>query len=153
LPLAFSINSNGTTLVAPEVLLTETTNPEEFGYSSFGFSIVETTVFKIIAYGSSSSDTANAISALLNVRISNDSNLGNSDTTQFAYKAMNFQLEPAVNSIEVNAGVNYSLVVSKPGYTGWSSNFTASELSKFHTYPLKVYLTPVVIHDSINLTH
>jgi len=152
LPIVFSIAGNSSTLVKPEVLTTTSVSPQEFGYSSFSFSVIETSLFKIIAYGSSS-DTTMAVQASLRINLTNlsDTIIGH-DTTSLVYKTLYYDLVPSINTIEVNEAVNYALTVTKPGYTGWSGSYTQGQLANFKNNPLKVYLQKLAPNDSIRFT-
>jgi hypothetical protein len=152
LPIVFQIADNSSTLVKPEVLNTASISPQEFGYSSFSFSVIETLSFKIIAYGSSS-DTTNAVQASLRINLTSFSDsIHGHDTISFVYKTLNYNLAPAINTIEVNKVQKYELIVTKSGYTGWSRNYTQGQLANFKTNPLKVYLTKVTLIDSVKYT-
>jgi len=152
LPIAINITESNSTLVKPEVLTTTSVSPQEFGYSSFSFSVIETLSFKIIAYGSSS-DTTNAVQASLRINLTSFSDsIHGHDTTSFVYKTLNYNLTPAINTIEVNKAQKYELIVTKSGYTGWSRNYTQGQLANFKTNPLKVYLTKVTPIDSVKYT-
>jgi hypothetical protein len=153
LPILFNVTDKGTTQVQPEVLQTTDIDPQEFGYSSFGFTVIETMFFDIITYrttaDTSSADSTIAISSSLYILVSSYNDSTSSDTTNIDYRTLNYQLKPQINTIEVNKATSYKLSVTKNGYTGWSKDYSREELNAFKSNPLKVYLKEVVIGDSI----
>lgn len=145
LPIEFQIAESSSTLVKPEVLNAAVASPQEFGYSSFSFTIVGTTFFKIIAYGSSS-DTTHAVQALLRINLTSFSDsIRGHDTINVVSKTLEYELASIINTIEVTNAQKYALTVSKSGYQAWSRIYTLSELNSFATNPLKVYLSKLVI--------
>jgi hypothetical protein len=151
LPITFQITENSSKLVKPEVLNATSVSPQEFGYASFSFSVVETSLFKIIAYGSP--DTTQAVTASLIVNlISYSDTIRSGDTTSFVRKTLTYDLTASINTIEVNKATTYNLTVTKTGYLGWSKSFTQGELNSFSENPLKVYLTKEAVpKDTLKL--
>lgn len=149
LPIALTVSGNATTAVQPEVLNAENISPAEFGYASFNFNIIETMVFKIIVCRDSSIDTLNALQAGLKVRAVSYPVLTNSDTSGYAYKVFDFNLQPFTNTIEVTKAAMYTLTVSKPGYNVWSNDFSSEALHTFKNNPLKVSLHAISYPDSL----
>lgn len=149
LPILFNVTDQGTTLVQPEVLKTADINPQEFGYSSFSFTVIETMFFNIVTYGKTTTDSSTAVSSNLYILAGSYVDSTDSDTTNFEYRTLSYQLKPQINTIEVNKATSYKLTVTKSGYTGWSGNYTQEQLNAFKSNPLRVYLKEVVVVDSI----
>jgi hypothetical protein len=133
----FVIADNSTVQITPEVLATTNSNPESFGYASFGYSVVEYLTFKVQAYASDSTDSSyySYTSAQLNVRY-----LGNSGDS-LSLSPLTATLLTGVNSVDVRKVPNYELIFSKTGYKTIYRYYSADSLVTFYNSPMKIYLT------------
>ncbi len=128
LPLNFSVTLNEVTQVLPEVLVvSDEYTPDQFGYASFGFNIVEITKeqFSIVAF-----DQSNDITNFNLVIQSNDEELFNQN------------LEAKTNLVDIASNYDsFKLIVSKEGYETQTFNYTKEELKAFiDENNLKVFL-------------
>ncbi len=131
LPLNFSVTLDEVTQVLPEVLVVdEDYTPEQFGYASFGFTIVtpESLTFDIVSF-----DNDNQITNFNLTIKSDDQELFNQD------------LEAQTNSIHFNTNHDaFQLIISKEGYETQTFNYTKEELEAFISQNnMKIYLKAV----------
>lgn len=133
LPLGFSVLEDETVKVEPEVLSVVSGDLEDFGYSTFGFNIVNTFDFLVGAF-TYNEEIENFELATAEISIYNDSEL--------VYSG---DLEAITNKISLPERYSsYSIVISKNGYITYSKVFTKEELSlhccENDKGPLKVVL-------------
>jgi hypothetical protein len=153
LPLEFSINKDITNKIVPEVLSTKDLKPEDFGYSTFAFDVVETFDFLIGAFIYNESITNYELTTA-NIQIFADSLL-----------VYNGDLgSPTTDSIIANIGKtnqinlperynSFNLKVTKQGFSTYEKTFTKDEL-KLHFLssdkgPLMVILEKVAQDDGL----
>ncbi|NVO09905.1 MAG: fibrobacter succinogenes major paralogous domain-containing protein [Bacteroidales bacterium] len=133
LPISFTVSKDAVTKIVPEVLSTEGSTPEDFGYSTFSFEVVKTFDF------------------LIGVFVYNESTqnfeLTNANLTIIAASKTIFTdtLAAITNKVTLNDGYdNYLLTVTKDGYKAWTDTLTATELKLYFRSedkePLKVIL-------------
>lgn len=124
LPIHFRIWKEEKTQVSPEVLPTWNYTPEDFGYLSFGVSVVRPLVFFAAAYMFCENSTLVAPSLITSAMM-----LVRADSTwRHAYA-----LEPKINRIIVRDGFPYYYIkVEKEGFVPFEKRFTRDEL-KEHT--------------------
>jgi len=129
LPIAFTINTDIVTKLVPEVLSTDESQPEDFGYSTFSFNIVPTLDFLISVF-EYNQDSVNFV--LTSARIS----VAFNGEVKYA-----FDLEPKTNKLTMNKiDGNYILSVSKPGYSVYTDTLLVNELEQYLESPMRVIL-------------
>ena len=127
LPLEFSVSKDKITTVTPEVLDTEGTVPEDFGYSSFGIEEVQTFSFLVSVFiiGQNGLEFTEA-----NITVSNG--------TETLYSGA---LGASTNTVEVRDGyTSYEILIEKVGYSSYNASFTNAELKEYFASPLEVVL-------------
>ncbi len=120
LPYNFSVASDETLKLVPEVLSTENVTSEDFGYTTFSFEVVETFDFllSVFAYDEAT-DNFELTNAMLTVTA--NSNDIYSDT-----------LEAITNQIKINDGFDsYILTIEKEGYVTYIDSLTNNELKQY----------------------
>ena len=128
LPIEFSVLSNQTVMISPEVISTESNNPSDFGFFGLGFGIVETFDFlvsvQIFESGVFTPTTAT-------VDLESDGHLDYSQT-----------IPNTITSIKGRDIVTatYTLTISKAGYEDYQESFTRDSLLSFASSPLLVVL-------------
>ncbi|NVO09904.1 MAG: hypothetical protein HXX16_08095 [Bacteroidales bacterium] len=133
LPINFTVSKDAVTKIVPEVLSTEDLTPEDFGYSTFSFKVVNTFDF------------------LIGVFVYNESTqnfeLTNANLTIVAASKTIFTntLAAITNKITINDGYDfYRLTISKDGYKTWIDSLSAADLKLYFRSedkgPLKVIL-------------
>ena len=133
LPIEFNVSKDETVKLVPEVLSTETLTPEDFGYTTFSFDIVETFDFLLSVFVyDETAENFELTDAMLSVSAN--------ENTIFTGT-----LEAITNQIKVNDGFDsYILTVEKEGYTSYVDTFTNAELKLYFSSedngPLKVIL-------------
>ena len=137
LPIEFEVNEDIVTKVSPEVIDAIGQTPQDFGYTTFSFNVVETFDFLITTFVYNDSiQNFQLTDAHLQVTASNavvyDGNLSNI-TNQIT-----------VREIESD----YQLVVSKDSYQTVIKSMTKAELVASFTNPLEIILSK----DSIDLS-
>lgn len=133
LPIHFRIWKEENTLVSPEVLPTWNHTPEDFGYLSFGVSVVRPLVFFTAAYMCYENSMIMAPSLITSAEM-----LVRADSTwRHIYK-----LEPKINRIIVRDGFPcYYIMVKKEGFIPFEGRFLRDELRKHtQTNPLMIPL-------------
>jgi hypothetical protein len=131
LPLEFSISKDITNKIVPEVLSTKDSKPEDFGYTTFAFDVVETFDFLIGTFIYNESITNYELTTA-NIQIFADSllvysgDLGNQITDSSALN------NGKTNQITLPERYNYyTLKVAKQGFYTYEKTFTKEEL-KLH---------------------
>ncbi len=123
LPLNFSISRDEVTYIQPSVLRTSSMQPNEFGYSSFGFEVQETFRAAVIANG-----------AFVEVDLQIWA-----DGTLLAVES----LEANTNLVPIPTGYDhYELVVEAPNFKRYHETFRANDLALSDTQPLVIHLIP-----------
>jgi hypothetical protein len=155
LPIAFSTQTNAVTKLVPEVLVAKGSTPENFGYATFSFSVVQTFDFLVGAFIYNES-LKNYQLTSATISVLRDSTVNDS------LKVYSGQLSAQTNSTNVTVydslGVtnkitlperysSYKLVITKAGYKTYSKSFSKAEL-KLHLRgadkgPLVIVLEPV----------
>ena len=120
LPIFFSIIKDEVTQLAPEVVSVDNSTPEDFGYTTFTFNVVETLDF------------------LMGVLVYNDDvnnfELTTADLTVNAGGQIIFEnvLAAETNFISLPYSYsNYTLIVQKTGYEAYENTFTREELELY----------------------
>ncbi|MBN1187636.1 MAG: fibrobacter succinogenes major paralogous domain-containing protein, partial [Bacteroidales bacterium] len=133
LPIDFSISKDVVTKVVPEVLSTEDASPEDFGYVSTSFDIVETFDFLIGVF-------------IYNEAIENfemtDASISISGDGSVIYTGI---VEALTDTITLRDGyAEYEITVEKTGYEIWVDTFANAELKLYYSSedegPLEVVL-------------
>lgn len=133
LPLNFSTSKDVVTKVIPEVLSVGEYSPEDFGYSTFSFNVVETFDFLIGIFVYNES-IQNFELADAHFKVESNGKTLYTDT-----------LSAITNNVTVADGYNpYILTVTKEGYKTWVDTLTSTELKLYFKStdlgPLKVIL-------------
>jgi hypothetical protein len=129
LSIEYSILEDEVIKISPEVLSVENISPEEFGYNTFSFNIVESFNFLTAVFKYNES-TQNFELTAANILIES-----NNDTLY------NNNLDAITNLITLNADYdNYSITISKSGYLNYNYTFTKDSLIKHFSTPLTVIL-------------
>lgn len=120
LPLEFIVNKDETVKLVPEVLSTETLTPEDFGYTTFSFEIVETFDFLISVFAyNETTENFELTDAML--RVSAEGNSIYRDS-----------LQAITNQVTVNDGFDpYVVEVTKEGFETYVDTFTNAELKLY----------------------
>ncbi|GEM_PF-1542957 len=145
LPISFTVSKDVVTKIVPEVLSTEDSTPEDFGYSTVSFEVVNTFDFLIGVFVYNES-TQNFELTNANLTIVSASKTIFTDT-----------LAAITNKVTLNDGYdNYILSVTKDGYKTWTDTLTSSELKLYFRSedngPLKVILEKGIESKSIKFT-
>jgi hypothetical protein len=121
LPLLFDIRADEVTYVIPEVIAMSDLSPEDFGYLSFGFEIVETFDFDISA-SIADDATHDVVDYTLEI-VAKDAPLGNVKWTKTTPLTKQ-------SSIRVPAKyAHYTFKATKPGYLPHTQHFLSSGFS------------------------
>lgn len=129
LPISIMVEKDAVSKVSPEVIKAIGQMPEDFGYTIFGFNIVETYDFLIAAF--IYNDTINNFS-LTKAHLEVTSNL---DTLYSG------EIKPLTNQITVNVGYsNYKIRVTKPGYSVYQKEIPEDSITKYFSEPIMVIL-------------
>lgn len=129
LNIDYTISKDEVKTIAPEVISTKNNTPEDFGYSTFGFNIVETIDFltAIFVYDKYS-ESLELTSAEILIE-SEDSSIYNGN------------LSTNTNLITVSADYQeYLITISKPGYLDFSTTLSKDSLINCFNTPLTVIL-------------
>lgn len=130
LPISFTISSESTSKLTPEVLSSSTATPADFGYTNFAFDEVETFDILLSAFVL---DTASASHTLTSADV-----IIYGDNTSIYDQTVS----ASTNQITLKDGYTlYDVVVSKSGYTTDSTQYTHTQMQAFFTDPLIVSLT------------
>jgi len=142
LPIHFRIAEGEKTLLSPEVLPTLNHSPEDFGYLSFGISVVRPLVFFAAAYMYYDNPMIMAPSLITSAEM-----MVVADSTWRHW----FKLESKINRIIIRDGFPYYYIkVRKEGFAPFEKKFHRDEL-KAHTrsnpllFPLKYEFTDSTI--------
>ena len=118
LPIEFMVHPEQVSHVSPEVLLVGNSNPGEFGYASFSFSVVK----PIVAYVMAVDD--NGLTMRPSVAVEAVLSLYARDGWMHDYK-----LRAGVNKILVKSGYEYfKVIVENPDYPPYEGEIKAREL-------------------------
>lgn len=145
LPIVFTVAKDSPTSLQPEILSIRNLTAIELGYSNLDFT--DTLSFKIIAYGYANADSF-PVEALLQIRGAKKIEPTGSDTANYKYFYLSYELVPAVNNIGVGDATTYSLTVTKAGYNGWNNLYTKEQLLLYTATPLKVMLRKIALPDT-----
>ena len=129
LSIKYEISEDNVTKITPEVISTENISPEDFGYNTFGFDIVETISFltTVFVYNESLQNFELTDASIL-IKI-------NSDTL------FNNTLDAVTNLITINSNYdNYNIIISKSGYVAYNELLTKDSLLKHFSNPLTIIL-------------
>ena len=120
LPIEFNVSKDETVKLVPEVLSTETLTPEDFGYTTFSFDIVETFDFLLSVFVyDETAENFELTDAMLSVSAN--------ENTIFTGT-----LGAITNQIKVNDGFDsYILSIEKEAYTSYVDTFTNEELKLY----------------------
>ena len=142
LPIHFRIWKEERTFVAPEVLPVWEHSPEDFGYLSFGVSVVRPLVFFAAAYMYYDNP------AILAPSLITSANMLVVADTSWWHK---YRLEPKINRIIARDGFRYYYIkVMKEGFIPFEGKFLRDELRKHtQTNPLMIPLK-YELSDSTN---
>ena len=134
LNIDFSIESDVTLNLAPEVISTNGANPSDFGYTTFSFQIIDHIEFYVSTFAyDENSNNLELTDANISVSITN----ANNDTTEI-YSG---DLQPITNLVAVNDGYeNYIIKIEKERYFDYFNSFTNEALADFINEPLIVVL-------------
>jgi len=142
LPLIFRINPDVVTRLVPEVLKVENTNPEQFGYVSFGISVITPVSFWVAAIA----DNPASITA----------SLPYTDAKLTVYAAdgwsFTFKLRPEVNNLLVRKSEVYKFIAEKEGYLPLKLEVTLMQLLQTtREKPLLLKLQPAITYYKLVL--
>lgn len=127
LEIEFAITKDQITTVTPEVLAVDSnTNPSQYGYGQFGFSIVKTinTVFSSFIKGP---DNFELTESHIKIEGLADST-GTNTTILWSYEK---ELEARANQIVLRQANGYRITATKPGYNAWILVTTAKNNQAF----------------------
>ena len=134
-PINFSASKDSINEITPEVIVVADSNPEEFGYVSFSFDIADS--FKILmgaAVLDSSSQNYKLTSA--HVEIFSDESLvyeGELNPYSSDVDSLNYDSLNLVNEIILPEEFDeFTVIVSKFGYTSYSKTFSKEELRLYY---------------------
>ncbi len=129
LPINFNIKNDQVNKINLEVIDIDDGAPNDFGYNTFSFSIVETFDF-LTAVFVYDEFIQNFKLASANITVTNGG-----DTL------FNKTISDSTNSIVLKSGVNeYKITVKKEGYPVWERIFTEEELTNYANQPLIIIL-------------
>lgn len=118
LPVDFVIRADQTNHVSPEVLPTGNSNPQEFGYASFGFQVVQPIIVYVMVVDDNPiyMRPSSSIPAILSFSAR--------DGWSHTYK-----IEAGINKILVKSGYDYfKVLVENPDYPSYSGQINIKEL-------------------------
>jgi len=130
LPINFIVTADETTTVVPEVISTEEFTPEDFGYVSFRFSLVEYFNFLIAVHVF---DEGNQSFELTSAQLTVTDQL----TGDVLYT---IDLEDKTNTITIRDGYDYRLSIKKAGYLSQELDVTNQGLKSHATNPIVITL-------------
>ncbi|MEQ6166283.1 MULTISPECIES: hypothetical protein [unclassified Ekhidna] len=132
LPLTITVSANDIETVSPEVLSILEFEPEDFGYSAFSFSIVETVDFllSVLAF--------NLDPLVLDWELTS----ANVDISNGGNSIYEGELEALSNEIIIPQGEEdlYVITISKDGFGSITEEYTEEQLSAYSDSPLLMYL-------------
>jgi hypothetical protein len=131
LPIAFNVGKDGVTLVGVEVLRASSETISDFGYSSFGVSIVNSVDFLMAAF-------------IYDPSLKNYQLTDATITISSGEKSLTRKLDPVTNRVripeqEIGAGP-YHVTVSKDTYMAYTKDFTSADFIGSFTQPLQAVL-------------
>lgn len=133
LPLSFNSSSNTETILAPDVIRTDTSSLEDLGYTGFSFNVVKSIKFLMTVLSNSNSPT--------NFETIDSCNLS---VTSSSGKILNFTLKAGINPIYVTDDTGkYILNIQRKGFKPWADTLSESQLKNYSTTPLQAILAPV----------
>lgn len=120
LPISFEVSKDVVTKIVPEVVSVENSTPEDFGYTTFSFTVVETFDFLISVFA-------------YNPQVDNyELTTANLSVTSEGVSLYSNELQAITNQVMIRDGYeNYILNVTKEGYQTWVDTLTNAEL-KLH---------------------
>jgi hypothetical protein len=130
LPIDFAVITDETTTVVPEVIRTAEFTPEDFGYVSFRFTLVEHFNFLIAAF-SFDHVGQNLDPTTAQLKVFDQASGAELYTTT---------LGANTNSVAIKDGYDYRLLVEKSGYVSVEINYSNGELKGYSNNPLEVVL-------------
>lgn len=123
LPLSFNVSGNEAISIKPVVVRTLSTQPSQFGYSSFGFEIQET--YRVAAI-------ANGVFVEADLQVWADGDLLSVET-----------LNANTNQIAIEGGYSsYEFIVEEQGFARYHETLTSSDLEVLQSQPLVINLVP-----------
>ena len=126
LDVEFRVAANDNITISPEVLSTATYTPEDFGYASFGFTIVES--FDILVAAAVWNRGWVLTEAVITIK-------GDGD------QIFSSNLAATTNQLTINDGYEeYEVIIEKDGYEEFEREYSASEIKRFFQNPLYVVL-------------
>ncbi len=129
LPIKFNIFDDQVNKINLEVIDIREGSPNDFGYNTFSFSIVETFDFLTAIF------VYDEVIKNFKLTSANVTITSNEDTLY------NKTISDSTNSILIKSGLNeYKITVNKQGYPAWEKIFTEDELSAFANQPLIIIL-------------
>jgi hypothetical protein len=129
LPINFSIVKDKTIKVTPQVIAVNEDNAGDFGYSTFSFNIVKTFDFLISVFAFNEASNNFELTAS-HLKISSAGNI-----------LFDQDISDSTNSVKTKDDLtNYSIEITKSGYTTYQHVFTADELRQHANDPIIVTL-------------
>ncbi|HEY4787567.1 MAG TPA: hypothetical protein VIH57_16025 [Bacteroidales bacterium] len=128
LPISFNIQLGVKTMLDPQIISTQSRNPQDLGYTSFKLNEQGSINFQLGVYTfNAGSNQFEPAAAHLSVITDAGETLEN-------------DLNPSLNAIAVKEANKYILTVSKDGYQSWADTLTLNDLLHFYTTPMAVTL-------------
>jgi hypothetical protein len=128
LPISFSITKDTVTTLRPEIIDATTSKPQDFGYATFGFNVVNTFDFLVTVFIPT---TDNFALTSANITVTSG--------TSTLYTGT---LEAKTNSIKIkDVTGDYTVKVTKSGYNDYTATYTNAQMKAFWTSPLMVILS------------
>ncbi len=138
LPIDFSVSKDEVTKLVPEVLSTESLTPEDFGYVTFSFDVVETFDFLLSVFVYNETEQNFELTDAY-LTVTAEGNAIYSDT-----------LAAITNQVKVNDGFDpYILTVEKENYNTYVDTFTNTELKLYFSSEDKGPLVVILENDTI----
>jgi hypothetical protein len=138
LPIDFVTTKDEITKIVPQVISTDESNAEDFGYATFSFGVVKTFNFyaAVFAY-----DNALQNFALTNANIS---------ITASTHPLYSKDLDASTHNIRIEDGFSeYVITVVKEGYRTYSKSFTINQIKQ---YIENEALTIVLFDNDVEIT-
>lgn len=148
LEIEFAVSKDQITTVTPEVLfLSENANPQNYGYSQFGFNVVETisAVFSSFITVGSNVELTNS-----HLKIEGLRDISYQDET--ALWTYQTNLEAKSNLVTLKKASRYRVTASKTGYEAWNKTMSLADVQnvqiKFETNHSSLLVTSIDFVDS-----
>lgn len=126
LDIEFRVGADDLITVVPEVLSTSSQTPESFGYTSFGFAVVES--FDILVSASIHNKGWELTTAVITIK-------GDGD------QIFSSGLGAETNQLTINDGFeDYEIKIEKDGYKDYEKEYSAKNIKKLFDKPLHVHL-------------